>query len=239
MEIEQPAFVLHARPYRETSALVTFFTPEHGKINGVVKGVRGGRKSALQKAASIQPFQQVNLQWRDKPAATSDLVSIKQLEPQPLRFPLQAESNVCGLYLNEILYRLLYPRVAQPKLFEVYQKALYELLASENRSQQAWALRQFEFQLLSQMGHGLVCDEDAEQRPIQKENDYFYYPQYGTVQAEVDPQKLGVLIKGDCLLNLMEGEFNQECLATWKRLLRATLAEYLGDKPIKTRELFR
>lgn len=239
MEVEQSAFILHSRPYRETSALVTFFTPEHGKLNGVVRGVRGGRKSSLQKAATIQPFQMVNLQWRDKPQSTSDLVSIKQIESKPLRFPLQGEANVCGLYVNELLYRLLFPRVSVEALFEHYQHTMYELLGAEGRNQQAWALRKFEYFLLAEMGHGFVCDEDINQQPVDADQMYFYYPQHGAVRADLDQQRFGVPVSGQCLLNLAEQVYSDACLPQLKKLFRATLTEYLGDKPIKTRELFQ
>lgn len=239
MDIEQPAFVLHARPYRETSSIVTFFTPGYGKINGVVRGVRGGRKAAVQKAAAIQPFQQVSIQWREKPHNTSDLVSIKQIEMSTLRFPLMGDANVCGLYLNEILYRLLFPQVATENLFEHYQSSIYELLASKNRSEQAWTLRQFEYQLLSEMGQALICDYDIHQQKIEAHLDYFYYPQSGPVLASMDHQKMGVHIPGDCLLKMAEQQFCEDCLPALKRLFRTLLAEYLGGKPIRTRELFQ
>lgn len=238
MQIEQSAFVLHSRPYRETSALVTFFTMDYGKVNGVVRGVRGGRKTSSQKAALVQPFQQVTLQWREKPLNRSDLLSIQQIETSPLRFPLQGEANICGLYINELLYRLLFPQVATETLYQSYQQALYELLAAENRQQQAWALRQFEYQLLSELGQGFVCDEDIHQQPINAVADYQYYPEHGAVLATEDMAQQGILIKGDCLLAITEKRYCGDCLGQLKRLFRAVLSQYLGDKPIMTRELF-
>ena len=238
MQIEQSAFVLHSRPYRETSALVTFFTPEYGKVNGVVRGVRGGRKTSSQKTAMLQPFQQLTLQWREKPNNSSDLLSIQQIEMSPLRFPLQAEANICGMYVNELLYRLLFPQVATEALFDQYQQTLYQLLAAKTRSDQAWSLRMFEFQLLSELGHGLMCDEDIHQQPIHAEESYHFYPQQGAVLSSFDSQQQGVLIKGECLLALTDMHYCEACLPQLKRLFRAVLAEYLGDKPIMTRELF-
>ncbi|WP_029407364.1 DNA repair protein RecO [Thiomicrorhabdus sp. Milos-T2] len=238
MQIEQPAFVLHSRPYRETSALVTFFTPEYGKVNGVVRGVRGGRKTASQKTAILQPFQQLTLQWREKANNASDLLNIQQIELSTLRFPLQAETNICGLYVNELLYRLLFPQVATEALFDVYQQTLYQLLASKNRADQAWSLRQFEFQLLTEMGHGLQCEQDVHQQAILAESTYQYYPQQGAVLLQNDSEQQGVLIQGDCLLALQEMRYCEDCLPQLKRLFRAVLALYLGDKPIMTRELF-
>ncbi|WP_040725387.1 DNA repair protein RecO [Thiomicrorhabdus sp. Kp2] len=238
MEIEQSAFVLHSRPYRETSALVTFFTPDYGKINGVVRGVRGGRKTASQKTAMLQPFQQLTLQWREKPNNRSDLLSIQQIEMGSLRFPLQAEGNICGLYVNELLYRLLFPQVATEALFDLYQQTLYQLLSAEKRNDQAWSLRQFEHLFLAEMGHGIQCDEDINQQPIQPEQAYFFYPQYGAVLASLDSQKQGLAIQGECLLAMQEMRYCEECLPSLKKLYRWVLAHYLGDKPIMTRELF-
>ncbi len=239
MEIEQPAYVIHSSPYRETSALVTCFTPGHGKIKGVVRGVRGSGKAAFQKAASVQPFQKLNLSWREKPNSSSDLISIRQFESLPVRFPLQGDSNVCGIYLNELMYRLLYPNLATDNLFEVYQQSLYELLAAQQRNQQAWILRQFEASLLAEMGHPLLCELDVNQQKILADLDYFYYPNYGAILASLDKAKSGVEIKGRCLLSMADAEYREECLVSLKRLFRVLLAEYLGNKPIKSRELFQ
>lgn len=238
MDIEQSAFVLHSRPYRETSALVTFFTPEYGKVNGVVRGVRGGRKTSSQKMAMLQPFQQLTLQWREKPNNRSDLITIQQIEMGPLRFPLQAEGNICGLYVNELLYRLLFPQVATEALFDIYQQTLYQLLAAQKRADQAWSLRQFEHQLLLEMGHGVQYDADIHQQPIIADQSYFYYPQYGAVLANTDTQKQGVLIQGECLIAMQELRYCEPCLSSLKKVFRLVLAHYLGDKPIRTRELF-
>ena len=40
-----PAFVLHTRPYRETSQLVDLFVASMGKISVVAKGSRSSRSS--------------------------------------------------------------------------------------------------------------------------------------------------------------------------------------------------
>ena len=45
LEIEQVALVLHSRPYKETSILLTLITPDQGKVNALVKGVRSKSKS--------------------------------------------------------------------------------------------------------------------------------------------------------------------------------------------------
>lgn len=239
MEIEQSVFVLHSRPYRETSALVTFLSADYGKFNGVVRGVRGGRKTATQKTALLQPFQQLTVLWRERAHKPSDLVSIQQVELNALRFPLSGDATLCGLYLNELLYRLLFAQVPVEPLYDHYQQALYRLLTAKNRSDQAWSLRQFEYHLLNELGQGLICDFDIGQQPIEAEPLYYFYPENGAVKAEMDSIRTGVPIQGECLLALAEATFCEHCLRQWKQLFRAILNQYLGDKPLMTRQLFR
>ncbi len=237
MEIEQPAFVLHSRPYRETSALVTFFSPQYGKFNGVVRGVRGGKK-ATQKMAVLQPFQRLSLQWRERANTPSDLVSIYHIERASLYFPLTGEASICGLYLNELLYRLLFSHISAEPLFEQYQHTLYQLLVANTRNEQAWVLRLFEFHLLNELGQGVVCREDIAQQPIDAQANYYFYPETGAIKAEQDGLKTGVFITGQSLIALAEQRYCEKSLPQLKQLLRAVLAPYLGEKPIMTRQLF-
>ncbi len=239
MDVEQSAFVLHSRAYRETSALVTFFSPDYGKFNGIIRGVRGGRKTASQKSALLQPFQLLTLQWRERANKTSDLVSIYQFERASLYFPLTGEASICGLYLNELLYRLLFSQVGVGTLFEAYQQTLYQLLVAQNRDEQAWSLRQFEYQLLNELGQGIVCNVDLEQQLINPRANYYFYPETGAINIEQDGLKTGVLIQGSSLLALAEQRYCQQSLPDLKRLLRTVLTQYLGEKPIVTRELFK
>ncbi len=55
MQDMQRAFVLHTRPYRETSLLVDLFCEETGRLSVVVKGGRSRKGSA----ALFQPFQEI------------------------------------------------------------------------------------------------------------------------------------------------------------------------------------
>ena len=240
MNIVQHAYILHTRPYRETSVIATFLTPEHGKINGVVRGVRGKTRSAMQKNATLQPFQKLSIQWRDQPKANNDLITVYGFEPEPVRFFLEGESTFCGLYLNELLYRLLFPRVAVEALFEAYQQTLLKLLKVSSRNEQAWVLRQFELHLLTDLGVSLHTDLDAQKSPIQAHQQYQYYPEMGAY-AVLDHQEVGngVLISGECLLKLSNLDYCETCLGPWKRLLRQVLNLYLGTKPIMTRNLFK
>lgn len=57
---QEPAYVIHRRPWRETSLLVDLFTLNHGRLSVVARGASGS-KSALK--AQLQPFQPLLLDW--------------------------------------------------------------------------------------------------------------------------------------------------------------------------------
>src|SRR3546814_14196517 len=53
----EPAYVLHARPWRETSLLLELLTGNHGRIGLVARGVQGPKKHVLR--AALQPLQHI------------------------------------------------------------------------------------------------------------------------------------------------------------------------------------
>ncbi len=61
--ILQPAYVLHSTPYRDTSVLLEVFTPDHGRIGLVARGVRSA-KSRLR--GVLQPFRPLLISWYSK-----------------------------------------------------------------------------------------------------------------------------------------------------------------------------
>src|SRR3546814_18964261 len=56
---QQPSYVLHARPYRETSLLLECLTREHGRLGVVARGVRGER--ARLRRAQLETFQSLTM----------------------------------------------------------------------------------------------------------------------------------------------------------------------------------
>lgn len=251
---EVTAFVLHRRPYRETSFLTTFFSATEGKFSAVVKGVkssRGRSKASVQKLAWLQPFRPLRLSWQEKSDTQPDLVTLRQFEPASdyAQFlSLSREANLCGLYMNELLYRLLYPRVAAEGVFDAYQVQLAALAAlgsePEERQQMGWVLRQFEFQLLQELGVPLNLEEDLQQCPIVAERNYLFYPELGLLPRDVLLEGIvtahsPIEISGDCILALQDWTFCPHCLPVWKKLFRTILNLYLGTKPLMTRQLFR
>jgi len=234
IENKRNAFVLHSRPFRETSLLVTFLTEDKGKVNAVVKGVRSNSKTARVKQAWLQPFQKLTISWLEKNNSSSDLVNLHLLEPCHVRFPLDGEASICGLYVNEVLYRLLYQSVDCLSLYSHYEQTLLDLAKTKNRQQLAWVLRQFEYALLLELGVAMDMEFDINQEPI-CENEYYHF---ALEQGFFKVNNLPNQISGKILRQFIQQKYSEQSLPALKYLFRFVLAHYLGNKPINTRNLF-
>ncbi|MDH5184132.1 MAG: DNA repair protein RecO [Gammaproteobacteria bacterium] len=228
-----PAYILHTKPYRDTSLLIDVFSHEYGRLGMVARGVRGSR---AQKKQALQPFRRMLLSWQSK----SDLGSLTQWETDGLPILLTGNSLMSGFYLNELILRLTHRHDPHPVIFEHYQSALQCL--SESQEPEV-CLRRFELALLNELGYGLILDHEANSGAmIEKDQLYCYYLEQGPVidTGAGTSQCSGVRLHGETLLELASSEFASErSLKQAKQLMRTLLSRYLGDKPLKSREAFR
>lgn len=226
----QPAYILHARPYRDTSALLEVFTREYGRLGLVARGARGA-KSKLR--GVLQPFRPVLLSWLGR----GDLGTLTDAEAHGTSLTLGGRALLSGYYLNELVQRLTHRHDPHPVLFDAYQETLPCL---NDEPQMERVLRLFEKRLLQELGYGLVLDHDVESgAPLAAEAVYHYHLERGPVLTRTEAPR-GLLLHGSSLLSLAQDELHDESsLRECKRLMRAVLALYLGDKPLMSRELFR
>lgn len=217
-----PAFVLHSRAYRESSALVDLFTPD-GRLRAVLRGARG-------KAGTLaRPFVPVEVELRGR----SELKNIGRLEGAGIAHFLTGEALFSGLYLNELLVRLLPAEAPHPDLFQHYAVTLQALAA--NRPLEP-LLRAFEWRLLDELGYGFALDIDLHGAPIAVDGIYRLLPDAGL--EPVGHLQPG-LFQGAELLALAEADWSAPgALAAAKRLMRQALAPHLGGRPLASRELF-
>ncbi|WP_342244776.1 DNA repair protein RecO [Pseudomonas sp. OTU5201] len=217
-----PAFVLHSRAYRESSALVDFFTPE-GRLRAVMRGARG-------KAGTLaRPFLPLEAEFRGR----GELKNVARLEAGGIPNLLAGEALFSGLYLNELLIRLLPAEDAQPALFEHYAVTLQALAA--NRPLEP-LLRAFEWRLLDELGYGFALDSDLAGQPIAPDGIYRLLPDAG---LEPVGQLQPGLFHGRELLALADADWSAPgALGAAKRLMRQALAPHLGGRPLVSRELF-
>lgn len=224
----QPGFVLHARPYRDTSMLVEAFTPEFGRIGLVARGVRGKRSRTR---GAIQPFRSLLLSW----SGGGELYTLTGTE-EIATFALRAGNALAsGFYLNELLLRLTQRDDNQARLFASYSQALRRLEAGEALGP---VLRIFEKRLLAELGYGLLLERTADEgQPIAADRLYRYLVETGPL-PDRGAGGTGVAVHGASLLALAREELiDPRVLEETKRLMRSVLAHYLGPRPLKSREL--
>ena len=220
--LAQSAFVLHSRPYRESSALVDFFTPQ-GRFRAVLRGARG-------KVGTLaRPFVPLEIEFRGR----SDLKSVARLESAGLAYWLDGNALFSGMYLNELLIRLLPAEDAHPAMFDHYAATLPALAAKRPLEP---ILRAFEWRLLSELGYGFSLDQDVAGQPISSAGLYRLVPDTGL--EPVGHFQPG-LFNGAELLAMAQADWDiPGALPAAKRLMRQALAPHLGGRPLVSRELF-
>lgn len=219
----QNAYVLHTRPYRDTSLLVEFFAEQTGRFTAVARGARQ-QKSAWR--GVLQPFNLLIIDVVGK----HELLTLRQAEATGHSQILTGISLFCGFYLNELLMRVLIRADPYHELFKQYTLSLTQL------SQQSpeHVLRIFEKRLLHYLGYGLhFAEAIAEQW-------YYYDPEHGIKRMTQAQQSQGNFFIGQSLVDIEnENLTNPQSLRDAKRLMRIALSPLLGNKPIKSRELFQ
>ena len=216
---QHAAFVLHSRPYRETSLLVDLFVAELGKVSVVA---RGGRRPGSSLRQALQPFNQLSIRFKGRDTLKT-LLAAEIAEHLP---SLQGRALLCGLYVNELVQRLLQPLEPMPRLFLFYRYLLNELIKGDDLE---GALRTFEHQLLKELG--VWDDLNQLQQPY-----YRYLPEQGWL-ALAEPES-------GCYAQVWLQDIEADRYTdpnvrrAAKHLMRTKLNLLLGDKPLRSRALF-
>lgn len=223
----QPAFVLHTYPYRETSLIVETFTERFGRVALIARGARRPRSA---QRGVLMAFQPLTISWFGK----NELRTLKGAEWQGGQLPLSGSAMMCGFYLNELLLRLLPRDDPHPQLFAHYQAALQALGAG---APHAVVLRSFEKRLMQELGYALRLETEAEEgAPIDPDGSYFYEVERGPVRRS--SLQSSVQLKGKTLLDLARDEYaDPTTLSQAKQLMRTLLSHHLGSEQLQTRQL--
>lgn len=227
----QPAYVLHRRIYRETSYLVELFTPDHGRLTVVAKGVRKPKSAS---PGLLQPFVPLLVSW----AGNGELMSLSEVEANGVIRPLQGECLFAGFYLNELLMCLLQKWDAHAGLYKAYEKTITDLQTSKLEEKN---LRSFEKYLLEELGYGLLPKSDISlHNTFSPEKYYRFIPEHGLVLCdEHHLAKQDNIFSGKSLIAIAKEDWqNEEYLSDAKRLTRFILSPLLGARQIHSRRLF-
>jgi len=223
----QPAFVLHAYPYSETSLIVEAFSRDFGRVALLARGARRPR-SALR--GLLLAFQPLELGWAGK-GEVQTLMKAEWQGGQPL---LGGKALFCGYYLNELLMHLLPREDAHERLFATYAETLRRFADGVRESD----LRRFERALLQELGYGLTLEHDAEGAPLDAATHYAYEIERGPVRLQRSGNS-ALSVSGKTLIDLARDDFSDpRSLAEAKQLMRALITHYTGGKGLETRKIF-
>lgn len=229
----QPAYVLHRRPYRETSLIIQLFTKTHGLVSVLARGVRGTK---AKNTGLYEPFVPLLVSWSGR----SDLMTLTQTELSGTQYTLGGRSLVTALYLNELLIKLIKPRDPHEAVFLKYQDTL---AAIANDKQVQLALRCFEKALLAEIGYGLTLTETVEGESVSEFSYYRFEPNIGLIY--VDSEAVSAfsseqrIFSGKSLLAFDREEADEtKWLDDAKRLARLAIETRLEGKRINARRMY-
>jgi len=232
----QIAYILHQRAYRETSSILDVLTKDYGRVSLMARGCRGKRSKI---AGNLMLFTPLLVSWQGR----GDLPYLKSIDRADLKAPvLKNKCLLCAMYINELLMYFLHKHDVHEIIFEQYHHCLYEL---ENNNNLEITLRKFELKLLELLGFGVNLHSEADTGElILADEMYHYYLEHGLVKC-CDNSAVSVpQISGNCLLALSNEQFqiiaeSKHYLAELKRLMRFVINHHLGNKKLKSRELFK
>ena len=220
----QKAYVIHSRPYKETSLIVTFLTEKKGKISAVAKGAK--RKNS-RLSGNLEPFQCLNIDYRGK----SDLKSLVLAEPIEVFEDFFGSENLySAFYVNELINYLVAQADESMEIFDLYKKCISNL---KRNNQIEKILRDFELNILSTLGYEInfLTDYDSNE-PIMNGLRYKYSPQSGFSKSEQG-------YDGKILNEINERKFSKNSLQACKEINRTTINYYFEELNIKSRIFFK
>jgi DNA repair protein RecO (recombination protein O) len=223
-----PGYLLHHRPWRDSSRILEVFTREYGRLTLFARAVRG---PAARLAPVLQAFQPLLLSWSGRGEAPM-LTGAERARHVP---PLPGERLLAAFYLNELLLKLTTRHDALPELFDHYDAVLAALRGDPALEP---ALRVFEKRLLEVLGYGLNLAAEARTgAPLEAAAYYRFQPGLGFVAAA----RGGVgTLAGESLLKLArESLSGARELDDARRVLQAALGACLEGRPLATRAVAR
>ena len=225
------AYIIHSRSFTDSKILIELLSSQLGRTKVVA------RKPTKKNRSQFQTFQLLEVALK----GTSELKTLIYCEAPPIksaRPKLQGTSLFCAMYINEILQRLLPLEEPDQMLFDAYEQALVNLATATDVSGREVALRVFELNLLSVLGYAIDFGVTSAGEPIAVDKYYTFKADIGFIEQGLRFDESS--ISGSILRSIEQSEFVPvESLVSAKRITRAALLPLLGQRPLKSRELFK
>lgn len=226
---DEPAWLLHHRPFRDTSRILDLITRRHGRLTVIARGSRGA-KSRLR--GILRPFQPLTVSW----VSRTELGTLTGAEPAGRPINLDGDALLSGYYVNELLINLIHRFDPQPEVFDLYSATIEDLGAASDVTPR---LRLFEMELLRLSGYALVLDHDGGAGEVLDSGKcYEYRPEEGPVA--VGEREGRMVFRGSELIGIRRRVLDEPAvLDAANRLLRGVIAYHLNGKELKSRKVLR
>ena len=156
------AFVLRTQDYRDTSLLAQFYTREHGKVQGIIKGIRDTRARF---GGTVEPFSLNEILFYKKRRG-GDLHLVTQIECLELypKVREDLERLAYASYFVELLNEFSVAEDPSPEIFDLLNDSLVFLGsgASVKRSARIFEIKLFELLgLMPEIRACVICRVQA------------------------------------------------------------------------------
>lgn len=223
-------FIIHSRPYLESSLLLDVFSKQYGRLDILAKGIRR-RKSPF--SGRLQPYQRLLMSW----VGRSELMTLTDVEIDCDTYQISGEKIILGFYINELISRLLHRHDPHPELFTLYEQTISGFSSTQNSHV---ILRIFEKGLLESLGYGLSLKHDINDGQLIEASKRYYYTCDKGPTKYMPATNDYVKISGNSLLSLLNCTLTENVeLEEVKHLMRFILQKYLGDKPLSSKALYK
>lgn len=219
------AYVVQARPWRETSLLYKLIARHHGWVSVVHRGARKSRRDR-----PLPTLTPVQVSWSGR----GSLQTLRRSEAGGALAVRDPERQVLALYVNELITYLVPDDRRSDEIYPLYHAALRQLGTAADPE---WALRGIELDLLQLAGHPLPLDH-TEHGPVARGRQYRYCPGTGPEELPEGAREAGV--SGATLLALQHREaLSDPQRREARRLMRQVLDYYTAPRIIRSRTIMR
>jgi DNA repair protein RecO (recombination protein O) len=227
---QEPGYVLHSYPYKESSLIVEVFTRRHGRAGLLARGARRPR-SAMR--GMLLAFHPLGLSW----SGSGELGTLRAVDWAGTHRAPAGLGLMCGFYLNELLLRLVPRDDPHERLFDAYADSLRRLSVPGSEEP---VLRAFERRLLCELGYAPLLEHDAASgAPIEPQRRYIYEPDRGPVAVNGERAGSSALL-GQTLLDIARDDYARaDTRDAARRLLRELIAQRLGGQTLHTRTVLK
>ena len=223
-ELWHDAFLLHQRPYGNTSVIAEMFTLENGRISVIA---RGAKKPKSKFFGVLSPFSKLRITYRGR----SELKTLTNVDKEDIFTDSFSKLSYTLLYINELLIKILPQGAPQNELFNLYDKFLIEVKSCEEID---IVLRKFELDLLEMLGYGInfITEVDSGQS-IESNKSYDFVPELGFKESP------NGLFEGNEIVSISKLNFTDIDKKKFKSLTTMAIGYSLDGGDLKSREIFK